>query len=74
MTQKDWQRLWRERDKRDRKKVNRRWVDRYYFKKVLSKEMYDRYEIHHNWLNGATCYLLTPLAHRDALTKGNRKE
>jgi hypothetical protein len=74
MTQEDWQRLWRIRDKRDRKKVNQRWVDRWYFKKVLSKEMYDHYEVCHEWGNGARCTLLAPLAHRGALTKGNRKE
>lgn len=74
MTQKDWQHLWRMRDKRDRKKVNRRWMDRWYFKKVLPKEMYDKYEVCHNWDNGAVCTLFTPLAHRGALTKGNKKK
>lgn len=74
MNQEDWRYLWRQRDKRDRKKVNKRWMDRWYFKKVLSKAMYDRYEIHHNWDNGAVCYLVTPLVHRGALTKGNIKK
>lgn len=74
MNQEHWQHLWRTRDKRDRKKVNRRWMDRYYFKKVLPKAMYDLYEIHHDWLNGAACYLLTSLVHRGALTKGNSKK
>ena len=74
MNQEHWQALWRARDKRDRKKVNMRWMDRYYFKKVLSKTIYDKYEIHHNWANGAVCYLITPLAHRGASTKGNMKK
>lgn len=74
MTKKDWQHLWRMRDKRDRKKVNRRWMDRWYFKKVLPKAMYDQYEVCHDWDNGAVCTLQTPLVHRDALTKGNKKK
>ena len=69
-----WRRLWRERDKRDRKKVNIRWMDRWWFKKKLPKEMYDRYEIHHDWDNGATCYLFTPLKHRGAWFKGNMEK
>ena len=73
MKKEDWQYLWRIRDKRDRKKVNTRWMDRHYFKKALSKEMYDKYEIHHTWHNGAICYLLTPWAHRGAKYKGNKK-
>lgn len=74
MKKEDWQRLWRDRDKRDRKKVNQRWMDRWYFKKVLPKAMYDRYEVCHDWENGAVCTLLTPLAHRGAWSKGNRRK
>ena len=74
MNKEDWQHLWRIRDKRDRKKVNMRWMDRYYFKKVLPLEMYNRYEVHHDWLNGAICYLFTPLRHRGAWFKGNKKK
>jgi hypothetical protein len=74
MKREDWQHLWRMRDTRDRKKVNRRWMDRYYFKKVLSEAMYDKYEICHDWDNGAVCTLQTPLAHRGAVTKGNIKK
>ena len=72
-TQKDWQHLWRTRDNRDRKKVNQRWMDRWWFKKMLPADMYNKYEIHHNWSNGAICYLLTPFVHRDAKYKGNKK-
>jgi len=74
MNKEDWQHLWRIRDKRDRKKVNIRWMDRYYFRKVLPTEMYNRYEVHHDWLNGAVCYLLTPLRHRGVWFKGNKKK
>lgn len=73
MKREHWQRLWGIRDKRDRVKVNIRWMDRWYFKKKLSKEMYDKYEIHHDWINGAVCYLLTPFFHRGAKSKGNKK-
>ena len=72
-TQEDWQHLWRMRDKRDRKRVNQRWMDRYYFRKVLSKGMYDKYEICHDWDNGAVCTLQTPFMHRGAKYKGNRR-
>lgn len=74
MNQEEWRAAWRRRDKRDRKKVNQRWVDRWWFKKMLPKAMYDKYEIHHMWEKGAVCYLITPLAHRGALRKGNRKK
>ena len=74
MNEEDWRYLWRQRDKRDRKKVNQRWMDRWYFKKVLPKAMYDRYEVCHDWDNGAVCTLQTPWAHRGALTKGNKRE
>ncbi|MBE9593903.1 MAG: hypothetical protein IMF19_10555 [Proteobacteria bacterium] len=74
MNEEDWRYLWRIRDKRDRKKVNIRWMDRWYFKRVLPKAMYDQYEIHHDWQNGAICYLFTPLMHRGAWSKGNKKE
>ena len=74
MKKEDWQYLWCIRDKRDRKKVNIRWMDRHYFKKVLSKEMYDKYEVCHDWGNGAVCTLLTPWAHRGAKYKGNHKK
>ena len=57
MNKEGWQRLWRIRDKRDRKKINTRWMDRWYFKKVLSKEMYDKYEVCHDWDNSAVCTL-----------------
>ena len=73
MSEVDWRHLWRMRDRRDRKKVNTRWMDRYYFRNVLSKEMYDKYEVCHDWENGAVCTLLTPLMHRGAEYKGNRK-
>ena len=74
ITQEDWRHLWRERDKRDRRKVNQRWVDRWYFKKVLPKAMYDKYEVCHNWDNGAICTLQTPWTHRGARYKGNMKK
>lgn len=74
MNREDWRRLWRERDMRDRKKVNRRWMDRWYFKNVLPKAMYDKYEICHDWDNGAVCTLQTPLVHRGAKYKGNKKK
>lgn len=63
---------WRRRDKKDRVKCNIRWMDRYFFKKHLSKEMYNKYEIHHDWKNGAICFLFTPFKHRGARYKGNR--
>jgi hypothetical protein len=74
MNKKEWRALWRARDKRDRKKVNQRWMDRWYFKKVLPKAMYDKYEICHDWGNGAVCTLQTPWMHRGALRKGNIKK
>lgn len=74
MKREDWQRLWRIRDRRDRKKVNIRWMDRWYFKKILPKAMYGQYEIHHDWNNGAICYLFTPWKHRGAEFKGNKKK
>ena len=73
MKKEDWQRLWRIRDKRDRKKVNIRWMDRWFFRKVLPEEMYDKYEVCHDWDNGAVCTLLTPWRHRGAKYKGNRE-
>lgn len=74
MKREDWQYLWRIRDRRDRKKVNIRWMDRWYFKRVLSEAMYNQYEIHHDWDNNATCYLFTPWKHRSAKYKGNKKK
>jgi len=74
MTREDWQYLWRMRDKRDRKKVNIRWMDRWWFKKALSKEMYDKYEVCHDWDNGAVCTIQTPYMHRGAKYKGNKKK
>jgi len=74
MIRADWQYLWRVRDRRDRKKVNIRWMDRWWFKEALSKEMYDKYEICHDWDNGAVCTLQTPYMHRGAKYKGNKKK
>ena len=68
-----WRQYWRDRDRRDRVKCNIRWTDRYFFKKRLSKEMYDEYEIHHDWQGGAICFLRTPFEHRGARYKGNIK-
>ena len=64
-TRTKWQEYWRARDKRDRKRCNIRWMDRYHFKKMLPKEIYEKYEIHHEWVNGARCILLTPEEHRN---------
>jgi hypothetical protein len=74
MNQEEWRAAWRRRDKRDRKKVNQRWVDRWWFKKMLPKAMYDKYEVCHDWENEAVCTLLTPFIHRGALRKGNIKK
>lgn len=71
-TRTKWQHYWKRRDKKDRVKCNIRWMDRYFFKKHLSEEMYNKYEIHHDWKNGAVCFLFTPFKHRGAEYKGNR--
>ena len=73
ITRAKWRQYWRDRDKRDRVKCNIRWMDRYFFKKHLSEEMYNKYEIHHDWVNGAICFLRTPFEHRGARYKGNIK-
>jgi len=73
ITRAKWRQYWRDRDRRDRAKCNIRWTDRYFFKKHLSKEMYDKYEIHHLWSRGAICFLKTPFEHRGARRKGNIK-
>lgn len=74
ITRAKWQRYWRNRDKVDRVKCNIRWTDRYFFKTHLPKEMYDRYEVCHDWENGAVCRLLTPFECRGARYKGNIKK
>lgn len=68
-----WQEYWRSRDRVDRVKCNIRWMDRYFFKKQLGKEMYDKYEICHDWAKGGICFLRTPFECRGAKYKGNYK-
>lgn len=52
--------------KRDKEKKNIQTKDQMFFKKRLRKEMYDTYEIHHDWKNGGRTTLLTPKEHRNS--------
>lgn len=58
-----------------RRKGRIRVIDRTFFRLRLSKEMIDKYEIDHDWGNGARVTLKTPQEHRNTpLGKVNQKD
>ena len=51
--------------KEERAKARLRQKDRDFFTKRLPIEMYNKYEIDHDWLNGGVVTLKTPKEHRN---------